>query len=187
LIIHLFLQEELLFEEYGEFDMLIYLKFAKYSALLFLALTIIGIAPLVVNITGENKIKSDEVLSMSNIAKGSPRLYCHVISLVCITFVVCLYIYKLMLEVFHARVAHLKHHHPQGRSVMVKNLKEPFCSNQAFRTTFENIYGRDKIVHAYVPHSTSKLGHLLRQREKLVRKWKKEVAYREEFQRVSFL
>lgn len=173
-------REELLFEEYGGLDIVLYVKYLGYCVLFFGALFLAGIPALIVNITGNNGIRGDYRVTMSNIMDKDDRFWMHAITVVVFTFITFYFIYKLERMSADLRVEHTKRVHPMQRTVMYSQIPPSLASSEKLEKAMQQIYGTDQVAGAYVVPDVSKIEPNKEERDLLIDQYiEAEMIYRE--------
>lgn len=165
------------------FDAVMYLRFLKYSIILFGVLSLISTAFLMpINVTAENKSKSTDdaefvvglnTFSLANIPTGSSRFWAHLLSVFVFSLLVYYYIWRLHLS--HVQLDDLSKTSAtsrsiQSRTVMVTNLPDSCINDEALVACFAELYGTKSILHATLVPYVEELSHLKEMRNSYLKK-----------------
>jgi len=174
--------ENQLLEQYGGYDMVVYLRFLKLSMILFAILSLFGLIILLpINATSTNQyldpnndqyIQGMRIYTIANIPQGSSTNWAPLISVVIFSGFAYLYIYYYHLSLNQLRKIQIeKNRDVISRSIMVHDIPKRLRTEEAFRNYFLSIYGEDRVLHTVIVPKAKRLRSMKEKRDNLLKKW----------------
>mmetsp|Transcript_20394 Transcript_20394/g.52998 ORF Transcript_20394/g.52998 Transcript_20394/m.52998 type:complete len:803 (+) Transcript_20394:300-2708(+) len=120
-------------------DGAVFLRVFKLGIDLFAVCSVVAIALIAVNTQGGNGLRGLDSLSMANVKDESPLLWCHVVGMWVISGIAYYTLRKNYNEIF-AITQEYKSTSMQNYAVMVRNLPEELCNDEALLAYFKNLY-----------------------------------------------
>lgn len=163
--------------------MVLFLRFIKYSMIMFAAMAVLGCVIIIpINNAGDNKNIADtdnpdftsglDKLSVANVEQDSSKLWTHVVFLYLFTAMALYLLHRLYKSSVELRAIYPRPEQ-ETRSVMLTNLPSKYRSSQELFAYMSHLHGEDRVVAALTAPQAPKLRKLRERREKLFVKWAK--------------
>eukprot|EP00026_Physarum_polycephalum_P002756 Phypoly_transcript_02764.p1 GENE.Phypoly_transcript_02764~~Phypoly_transcript_02764.p1 ORF type:complete len:717 (+),score=93.20 Phypoly_transcript_02764:210-2360(+) len=147
-------------------DSLMYVKFVKYMAILFLLFAPIGLAVLIpLDATGDFNKTGLPSITMANLSKHSGRIWVHALYAVFCTFLTYYFLYRLYEMYARWRVQYLKMEVARNYTVMYKGIPRELLSQYSPMEIFQR-YFPGEVVDAQVGLKAGRLRKLVKKYEK---------------------
>lgn len=174
--------ERYILPNYGGLDMVIHLKFLKYSFWLFTILTILSCGALLPTyIRGENagRPNSDpqyvgglDQLTYSNLKEKSTKLWVPFISVFVFSVLVWIFMIKFWRKSMQLNSMVNRENLVNSTSIMVENLPKDITTNKELEGDYASIYRDNNVSHAVMAPAAKELRKLQNKRKKLAAKLK---------------
>lgn len=133
-------------EQFGAFvglDGLMFIKYLKTGARLFLFFSIVGLGVLLpVNMRGDAGQLDLDRYTLTNLSDGAPEMWLHFVAAWLFSFATFYALYNLYDEFVRLRQRYAVLPGPAQYSVLVENIPVDLCNDERVAQTFMNLYNR---------------------------------------------